>query len=73
MHAAIEIVDLPLDFALPEGEGNRDQRILAGRPHGGGGQHVREVTDRVLARVARQPLEHDGAIDVVRRAGGEHA
>ena len=72
--AAIEVVDLALHFVLPEGQRHRQHRRC--RPRSADrrrGEHVRHVADAILGDEAGQPLQHDGAIDLVRRARRQQA
>ena len=69
---AIELVDLAFDFALPVGERHR-QNPLVPPARTGGRDHVRERADPILPDEARQALQRDGAIDVVRRPRRQQA
>ncbi len=76
VNAAIEVVDLALDLALAGGQRHGQDAIALAGPDRRGGDHVRDGADLILVDEAGQPLQHDRAVDVVRRArrqepGGE--
>ena len=68
--AAIELVDLALDLALPVGERHgQDRRSRPPARTGAAAIMYGNVADAILADEARQPLQRDRAIDVVGRPG----
>ena len=73
MHAAIEIVDLALDVALPQRRRHGQNPLLASGANRGRSDQIRHRAKLVFIDEARQPLENDGAIDVVRRARRQQA
>ena len=71
--AAIELVDLALDLLLARGQRHRQDAVAAGGAHRRRGDHVGNGADLILVDEARQPLQHDRAIDVVRRSRRQEA
>ena len=68
LQAAIEIVDLALHFVLAERQRHRQYRVARSGPDRRRGEHVGHVADAVLGDDAGQALQHDGAVDRLRRA-----
>ena len=71
--AAIELVDLALDLALAVGERHGQDRVAAAGADRRRRDHVRERADLILVDEARQPLQHDRAVDIVGRARRQEA
>ena len=73
MNAAVEIVDLPIDVALPVRERHGQDHVAPAGADRRGRDGVGERADAIFADETRQPLQHDRAIDVARASASPAA
>ena len=71
--AAVEVVALARDLLLPRRQRHRQDRVAAAGAHRRRRNQIRHGAELILVDEARQPLQLDRAIDVVRRARRQEA